>query len=123
MGINQKHYYSRTEEDYTDESLSCHFPTSTKIISRSFSHKRRDYKGSHLRKSLRPRRGHARVEISRDLSSYYYKNKRNHSSGDSIKHGNYSHRGTVHDIKVTHTSKFARKGINNRKRVIRRQRG
>ncbi|KAJ1388117.1 hypothetical protein SESBI_39382 [Sesbania bispinosa] len=123
MGLNQN-FYSKTREDYCtdDECLSYHFPTSAKI-NRSFSHRRRDYKSSHLRKSLRPRKGHAQVEIRRDLS---YKSKRNHSSGDpnytssAIKHGN--HRGTVHDIKITHTSKFARKGINNRKRVLGKKR-
>lgn len=113
-------FYSTTEEDYSDESLSYHFPTPA-YISRSFSRGRRDYKGSHLRKSLRPRNGHARVEISRSLS---YKNKRHHSSRDpsytnnAIKHGDY--KGTVQDIKVTRTSKFARKGVNNRKRILRR---
>lgn len=119
---NQK-FYSTTGEDYTDESLSYHFPVPAEI-SRSFSSRRRGYRGSHLRKSLGPRNYHSRVEISRNLS--YYKNKRNHSSGNTshtsnaIKHDN--HKGTVHDIKVTRTSKFARKGVNNRKRVLQRQR-
>lgn len=54
------------------------------------------------------------------------KNQSNHifrypsCSSNVIKHGNY--KGMVHDIKVTQTSKFARKGMNNRNRVIRRQR-
>lgn len=120
--VNQK-FFSETGEYYPDdEQLPYHFPVSERI-SRSFSRRRRDYKGSHLRKSLKPRKDHARVEISRDLS---YRNKRNHSSEDpsyasnAIKHGNY--RGTVHDIKVTSTSKFARKGINNKKKVILRRR-
>lgn len=125
MGMDQN-FHSRTEEDYSDESLSYHSPISPER-SKSFSRRRRDYKSHHLRKSLQPRRGHAQVEISRDLS--YYKNKRNHSSGDpsysrsDIKHDNQ--RSTVHDIKVTRTSKFARKGVSNRKRVIRirRKRG
>ncbi|CAL0319401.1 unnamed protein product [Lupinus luteus] len=116
--------YSTTDEDYSDESLSYHIPISSEeISSRSFSH-RRGYKSSHLRKSLRPRNYHARVEISRNLS---YKNKRNHShsigdtshTSDSIKYGN--HRSTVHDIKVTRTSKFARKGVNNRTKVLQRR--
>lgn len=121
MGMDQN-FYSKTEEDYSDESLSYHSPISPER-SKSFSRRRRDYKGHHLRKSLQPRRGHAQVEISRDFS---YKNKRNRSSGDpsyagsDLKHDN--HRGTVHDIKVTRTSKFARKGVSNRKRVIRKQR-
>ncbi|KAL5075970.1 hypothetical protein RYX36_014954 [Vicia faba] len=113
MGMHKK-FYSTSEEDYVDESLSYDFPTSD--ISRSFSRRRRDYKGSHLRKSLKPKRGHAQVEISRDLSCN--KNRRNHSirdhsytSNDNIKHAG-------HEIKVTQTSKFARKGMSNRKKVI-----
>ncbi|XP_020228532.1 uncharacterized protein LOC109809597 [Cajanus cajan] len=110
-GMNQK-FYLKSGEDYTDESLSYHyFPTSIRP-SRSIS-RRRDYKGSHLKRSLQPRQHLARVEISRDLR---YKNKRNHISGDS------NSTSTVHDIKVIRTSKFARKGINKRKRVLPRHR-
>jgi hypothetical protein len=54
MGTNQN-IYSTTGEEYIDESLSYNFPTSE--ISRSFSRRRRDYKGCHLRKSLKPKRG------------------------------------------------------------------
>ncbi|CAJ1940109.1 unnamed protein product [Sphenostylis stenocarpa] len=121
MHMNQNFYFKTGEEDYTDESLSYHFPTPAKM-SRSIS-RRRDYKASQLRKSLQPRRHHARVEISRDLR---YKSKRNHSLGEpsytsnAIKRGN--HMGTVNDIKVTHTSKFAKRGITRRKRVLPRQR-
>ncbi|RDY10669.1 E3 ubiquitin ligase BIG BROTHER-related, partial [Mucuna pruriens] len=101
MRRNQKFYF-KAGEDYTDESLSYHFPTSEET-SRSISRRRRDYKGSHLRKSLQPRKHLARVEISRDLR---YQNKRNYSSGDQsytsndFKHGNYI--GSVHDIKFVH---------------------
>ena len=55
------------EEEYIDESLSYHFPASAEL-SRSFSRRRRDYKGHHLRKSLKPKKGRAQVEISRDFS-------------------------------------------------------
>jgi len=116
----KKKFYSG-EEDYSGESLSHHFPTSAKRI-RSIS-RSRDYKASHLRKCLEPRRHHARVEISRDLRC---KSKRNHSLGEpnftsnAIKHGN--HIGTINDIKVIRTSKFARKGISRRNRVLPRQR-
>lgn len=121
MGMDQNLYFNDAD-DYTDESLSYHFPTSAKIY-RSFSRRRRDYKGSHLRKSLQPRKHHARIEISRDLR---YRSKRNHSSRDpsytsnAIEHGN--HVGTVHDIKVTRTSKFARKGINKNTSAFPRKR-
>ncbi|XP_047159009.1 uncharacterized protein LOC124829526, partial [Vigna umbellata] len=108
---------------YSGESLSHHFPTRTKI-SRSIS-RNRDYKASHTRKSLEPRRHHARVEISRDLRC---KSKRNHSLGEpsftsnAIKHDN--HIGTSNHIKVIRTSMFARKGISisRRNRVLPRQR-
>ncbi|KAL2339781.1 hypothetical protein Fmac_007721 [Flemingia macrophylla] len=119
-GMNQEFYF-KNGEDLINESLSYHFPTSVRS-SRSIS-RRRDYKGSHLKRSLQPRQHLARVEISRDLR---YRNKRNHSSGDpsyttnAIKHGNYT--GTVHDIKVIRTSKFARKSVNKRKRVLPRRR-
>jgi len=121
MDMKKIFYFKTGEEDYTDESLSYHFPISAKM-SRSIS-RRRDYKASHLRKSLQPRRHHARVEISRDLRC---KSKRNHSVGEpsytsnAFKHGH--HIGTVNDIKVTRTSKFARKGISRRNRVLPRQR-
>jgi hypothetical protein len=42
-----------------------------------------------------------------------------YTSNANIKHGNY--KGTIHDIKVTQTSKFARKGMNNKKKVIRKK--
>ncbi|WVY98523.1 hypothetical protein V8G54_030674 [Vigna mungo] len=106
---------------YSGESLSHHFPTHTKM-SRSIS-RSRDYKTSHLRKSLQPKRHHARVEISRDLRC---KSKRNHSLGEpsftsnAIKHDN--HIGTSNHIKIIRTSKFARKGISRRNIVLPRQR-
>ncbi|ESW15788.1 hypothetical protein PHAVU_007G102200 [Phaseolus vulgaris] len=121
MDMKKNFYFKTGEEDYTCERLSYNFPTSAKL-SRSIL-RSRDYKASHLRKSLQPRRHHARVEISRDLRC---KSKRNHSLGEpsytsnAFKHGN--HIGTVNDIKVTRTSKFARKGISRRNRVLPRQR-
>ncbi|KAK7390574.1 hypothetical protein VNO78_25883 [Psophocarpus tetragonolobus] len=116
MDMNQEFYFENGE-DCTDEKLPHQFLTSMKISRRSISRKKRDYKGSHVRMSLQPRKHHAQVEISRELR---YRNKRNHSHGhfnytsNSINHGN----SIVHDIKVTHTSKFARKGITKRKRVL-----
>ncbi|ESW09414.1 hypothetical protein PHAVU_009G125600 [Phaseolus vulgaris] len=61
MDMNQNFYFKTGKEEYSDESL-----TSVKM-SRSISRNRRDYKASHLRKSLQPRRHHARVEIKRDI--------------------------------------------------------
>ncbi|KAJ7965529.1 Pre-mRNA-splicing factor 38A like [Quillaja saponaria] len=89
-----------SEEFYSDESFSYQAPRHMEVI-RSFSRRKRDYKNSQLRRSLRPRSHHARVEISRDLG---YRHKRS----DPIKHG--KHGGIVHDIKVTQKSKFVHKG-------------
>ncbi|KAL1344485.1 hypothetical protein HN51_018346 [Arachis hypogaea] len=95
-------FYLATEQDYSDESISNRFP--------SLSRRRRDYKSSHLRKSLRVRNGdHARVEISS------YRSKKHHGN-NVMEHCDY--KGNVHDIKVTRTSKFARKGVNRRKRIL-----
>ncbi|BAT78643.1 hypothetical protein VIGAN_02135100 [Vigna angularis var. angularis] len=107
MDMNKNFYIKTGEEDYSDESMAS--AKMSRFISRG-----RDYKTFHLRKSLQPRRHHARVEIRRDLR---YKSKRNHShTSNAIRHDN--HIGTVNDIKVSHTSKFARKGITRRKRVL-----
>ena len=116
VDMNKNFYIKTGKEDYSDESITS--AKMSRLISR-----RRDYKAFHLRKSLQPKRHHARVEIRRDLR---YKSKRNRSLGvpsyasNAIRNGN--HIGTVNDIKVSHTSKFARKGITRRKRVMRRKR-
>ncbi|XWS21660.1 hypothetical protein CRYUN_Cryun30bG0073500 [Craigia yunnanensis] len=80
------------------------------VSSKSLSGRWRDYRGVHLRKSLRPRSHRIKVGISRDA---LYKRK-------PTKHGN--HVNTVHDIRVTHTSKFAQKSANYRGRVHRSRR-
>lgn len=95
--------FDTSEEDYNDMPTKMEF-------SRSLSRRMRDYRGVHLRKSLRPRSHRIRVGLSRDSE---YGHERN-----LIKHGN--HVSTVHSIRVTHTSKFVRKGINLRGKVYRR---
>ena len=75
------------------------------VSSTSLSGRWRDYREVHLRKSLRPRSHRIKVGISRD--ALYKRNL--------TKHGH--HVNTVHDIRVTHTSKFAQKGANYRGRV------
>ena len=71
---------------------------------RSISHRRRDYRGAHLRKSLRPRNHHVRAGISRELVYGHRRNSINkHNNGDQ-------HAGRVHGIRVTRTSRFAHKG-------------
>ncbi|PSS31893.1 Pre-mRNA-splicing factor 38A like [Actinidia chinensis var. chinensis] len=84
---------SSTEDDEMeaeDKSFSYHMPRRS----------RRDYKGDHLRRSLRPKSHRVQVGIRGDST---YVSKRN-----SIKNGH--HGRSVHDIRVTQTSKFARKG-------------
>ena len=103
--------YDTSEEEYDDESFSNHVPRHMEK-SRSVSHKWKDYRGAHLRKSLRPRNHRIRVDISRDS---IHSGRRNH-----IKHRN--HRSTVHDIRVTRASKFAHKGRNYRGGVVKHRR-
>ncbi|CAK9168744.1 unnamed protein product [Ilex paraguariensis] len=80
---------------------------------RSLSSRRwRDYRGDHLRRSLRPRSHRIRVGISGDSA---YGNRRN-----PIKHG--GHATTVHDIRVSRTSKFVQKGGNYKGAIHRRRR-
>ena len=66
----------------------------------SSSRRWKDYRASHLRKSLRPKSHRIRVGISRD-SVHSYRRK-------PVKHENFIN--TVHDIRVTQTSKFFQKG-------------
>ncbi|XVF36955.1 hypothetical protein REPUB_Repub19eG0103300 [Reevesia pubescens] len=106
-----REYQFDTSEEYdNDESFSYHISRPIEASSTSLSGRWRDYRGVHLRKSLRPRSHRVKVGISRD--ALY---KRNHS-----KHGHHGH--TVHDLRVTHTSKFAQKGANYRGRVHRSRR-
>lgn len=115
--------YTTSEQDYNDESLSYH-GLGPREVSRSFSHRRKDYRGSHLRNSLRPRSHHARLRISGD-PSYRYK-KRNHIGEDlnyesisAIRHGNSNN--IAHDLKVVRTSKFVkRRGMKTKRRVSQR---
>ncbi|GMI65000.1 hypothetical protein like AT1G21722 [Hibiscus trionum] len=91
-------------DDNGDESLSYGSRFSSRSIevsNHSLSGRSRNYKGVHLRRSLRPRNHRIKVGISRDA---VYKRK-------PTKHIN-----TVHDIRVTHTSKFAHKGSSYRGR-------
>ncbi|MED6170201.1 hypothetical protein PIB30_028716 [Stylosanthes scabra] len=79
--INNRLYFA-TEGDYSDESISDRL------------RRRRDYKNSHLRKSLRVRNdGHARVQISS-----YNSKKMHHENNNPMKHCDY--KGNVHDIKL-----------------------
>ncbi|XP_022768142.1 uncharacterized protein LOC111312276 isoform X2 [Durio zibethinus] len=110
-----KEYQFDTSEEYDDdgdddESFAYRISRPIEISSRSLSGGWRNYREVHLRKSLRPRSHRIKVGISRD--AVYRKNH--------TKHGH--HLNTVHDIRVTHTSKFAQKGSNYRGSVHRSRR-
>ena len=102
-----KEYQFDTSEEYDDESFSYCISRPMEVSSTSLSGRWRDYRGVHVRRSLRPRSHRIKVGISRDA---LYKSK-------PTKHVN-----TVHDIRVIHTSKFAQKSANYRGRVHRSRR-
>ncbi|XWS15151.1 hypothetical protein CRYUN_Cryun35bG0069600 [Craigia yunnanensis] len=83
-----------TEVDHGIGSV-LHWPM--EVGNTSLSDRWKDYRGVHLRKFLRPRSHRIKLGNSRD--ALYKRNL--------TKHGH--HVNTVHDIRVTHTSKFAQK--------------
>ncbi|KAK6277293.1 hypothetical protein POUND7_017616 [Theobroma cacao] len=105
-----REYRFDTGDEHDDESFSYRISRPTEASSTSLSGRWGDYRGVHLRKSLRPRSHRIKVGIKRD--ALY---ERNHSKHDH-------HINTVHGIRVTHTSKFAQKGSNRRGRVHHRRR-
>lgn len=113
--------FNTSDEEYDDdddgESFSYHVPMD--VISKPTSHRWRDYRGAHLRKSLRPRSTHRiQVGISRDSSIHGGRSR----SGNPAKHGNHI-KAVDHDhIRVIRTSKFAHKGRYHRGGVYHRRR-
>lgn len=99
------------ESDDDDETFSYHIYRPMEASNSSLSGRWRDYRGVQLRKSLRPRSHRIKVGIARDSL-----HKTNFT-----KHGHH-HVNTLHDIRVTHTSKFAHKGSSFRGRVHRSRR-
>lgn len=98
--------YDVSDNELTDESLSYRHAPRAIELRRSFSCRSRERRRIHIRRSLRPRSHRIKVGISRDP---VYSNR---DMGKHVK--------TVHDIKVTQTSKFVQKGRANR--VCRRRR-
>lgn len=90
------------DEEGEDGSLYPYHAPNHMEKSRSQSRPRRDYRGAHLRKSLRPRNRNIRAGISRDL---VYGNRRN-----CIKHVDGNASRLNHGIRVTRRSKFVHKG-------------
>ncbi|XP_057975085.1 uncharacterized protein LOC131162517 [Malania oleifera] len=92
------------EDNINDETFSGfkHKPIVVEST-KSLTHRRRDYRRSHIRKSLRPRRSTrpTRVGISKERVNEM--NSRSHR-----KDGN--HVSTPHDIRVSRASKFVQKG-------------
>ncbi|KAF8404070.1 hypothetical protein HHK36_008947 [Tetracentron sinense] len=103
--------FDSSEDEFTDESLSSHMPRAIEFR-RSLSHRSREFRRTHLRRSLRPRSHRIRVGISRDS---VYVNGRS-----PINRGR--HVSAVHNIKVTQTSKFVQKGANMNSRIYHRRR-
>ncbi|KAL4280093.1 hypothetical protein GQ457_03G032420 [Hibiscus cannabinus] len=90
------------DDDVDDGSLSYSISRRMEVSNRALSGRSRNYKGVHLKRSLRPRNHRIKVGIGRDM---LYKRKPS------------KHINTVHDIRVTHTSKFAHKGSSFRGRA------
>ncbi|XVE55296.1 hypothetical protein DITRI_Ditri03aG0147600 [Diplodiscus trichospermus] len=106
----KEYQFDTTSEEDDDESFSYHISRPMEVSSTSSSGRWRDYRGVHLRKSLRPRSHRIKVGINRD--ALYKRNL--------TRHGH--HVNMVPDIRVTHTSKFAQKGANYRGRLHRNRR-
>ncbi|KAF2291354.1 hypothetical protein GH714_023176 [Hevea brasiliensis] len=100
--------FDTSEDDY-------HYaPNRTLEMRRSLSGEMRDYRRvHHLRKSLRPRSHRIRVGFSKESEFSTY--GRNYLLNKHRNHGS-----TVHNIRVIHSSKFARKGTNLRPKIYSR---
>ncbi|XP_054799373.1 uncharacterized protein LOC129303854 isoform X1 [Prosopis cineraria] len=117
-------YCNTSEQDYEEVNPS-YYDRGSKEVNRSFSRRRRNYKTSHLRSSLKPRNRRARLRISADVSRK--QEERNHigenlhggCSNAVVRHGNH-HSNTVHDLKVVRTFKFVNKGLKSKRRGIQR---
>ncbi|XP_073102774.1 uncharacterized protein [Elaeis guineensis] len=97
------YYDSTTSNDDLEDTISyTHKPRSLEFR-KLFSQRSRERRRIHLERSLRPRSHRIRVGIS-----YMDSNER-----DPRKH--HRHADALHNIKVTHTSKFVQKG--NPKRI------
>ncbi|XAR62824.1 hypothetical protein NMG60_11017707 [Bertholletia excelsa] len=87
-----------SSNDEEDGSFSHHrVPKRMQDSRRSMSRRWRDYKGDHLRRSLRARSHRVKVGIRKD-------------SITSTKYGRQGSRRKLHDVRVIQSSKFARKG-------------
>ncbi|XP_058097467.1 uncharacterized protein LOC131242683 [Magnolia sinica] len=93
--------YDSSEDNLSYERSS--YPTSpiSTELRRTLSHRLRERRQIHMRRSLRPRSHRIKVGIRRDLVCL--------NDNDPSKHFK-----TVHNIKVTRTSKFVQKGNGNR---------
>ncbi|KAK9219773.1 hypothetical protein WN943_008419 [Citrus x changshan-huyou] len=115
---NIEHEFDTSEADayydYDVESYS--FDDSPRNRSLSSRSREIDYRGTHLRKSLRPRSHNVRLGISRDsMHRHGHSHRRN-----TIKQ--HTHNGTIHGIKVAHSSKFVKKDRSNKRGAAYRSR-
>ncbi|XP_044511942.1 uncharacterized protein LOC123229952 [Mangifera indica] len=100
----------QTDSSYEQESSSSESFSSDDIPRSNYSSRRgRDYREAHRKKSLRPRSYRVQVGISRRNATQSHRR-------NSLKH--HSHGSQVHDhIRVTHTSRFVKKGRSIRRGV------
>ncbi|KAH7663694.1 hypothetical protein IHE45_14G073100 [Dioscorea alata] len=96
-----KHEHSMSMEEYNSSTTSSEeFEARSKEFRRSLSRRSKERRRAHLERSLRPRSHRISVGITR---SYPEKSKK------------YRNVGSVHDIRVTRTSKFVQKSSLNRR--------
>lgn len=115
---NIEHEFDTSEADaYYDYDVESHsFDDSPRDRSLSSRSREIDYRGTHLRKSLRPRSHNVRLGISRDsMHRHGHSHRRN-----TIKQ--HTHNGTIHGIKVAHSSKFVKKDRSNKRGAAYRSR-
>ncbi|PKA51733.1 hypothetical protein AXF42_Ash003100 [Apostasia shenzhenica] len=103
-------YDSSWSDDDLEEGVSySHAPRASKFR-RTVSRHSKERRRLHIERSLRPRSHRIRVGISRSSAYLNDRGRRRHDA---------RHVRAVHNIKVTHTSKFVQKG--NRSRVYLRR--
>lgn len=118
----RERFNNTSEPDSSDESLYDHAFGSLEA-NKSFtrSNRRRDYKNSHLRNSLKPRNHRAELRINTDGSHKHEKRKHigeNPHDGNRsaiVRHVNH-HSSTDHDLKMVRTVKYVNKGLKSKRR-------
>ncbi|PIA47480.1 hypothetical protein AQUCO_01400256v1 [Aquilegia coerulea] len=100
---HRREFYHQDDYINDDEESISYSPLRSIELTRSLSRRSRKIRKSHLETSLRPRSHRIRVGISRNAAFV------NHTT-NPVKH--HKHNSTLHNIRVTKTSKFVKKGAN-----------